>query len=140
MATALQHSSLDIVDIKPPSIEELTEVITTATFHPTLGHMFAFCTSKGSVRIGDMRDAAVCDRHCRSFKAEEPSAGAFFNEVVSSISDVKFARDGRFFVTRDYLNVLVWDLHMETRPVRRIAGARCCACQAVRPVRERLDL
>jgi len=38
---------------------------------------------------------------------EDPSSRNFFSEIISSVSDVKFSNDGRYLVTRDYLNVKV---------------------------------
>lgn len=55
----------DIVDIKPANMEELTEVITSAEFHPQHCHTFAYSSSKGSIRLCDMRQAALCDRHSK---------------------------------------------------------------------------
>lgn len=61
---SLVHLS-DIVDIKPANMEELTEVITSAEFHPQQCHTFAYSSSKGSIRLCDMRLAALCDKHCK---------------------------------------------------------------------------
>lgn len=44
----------------------------------------------------------------------------FFTDIVTSISDVKFSPDGRYFVTRDYLTLQVWDTHMEAKPLKVI--------------------
>src|SRR5580698_8171563 len=70
---------IDIVDIKPVNMEELTEVITATEFHPT---------------------------NC--------------NEIMSSISDVKFSHDGRYILSRDYLSLKIWDVNMESRPLKTI--------------------
>ena len=59
------NSALDIVDIKPANMEELTEVITAAEFHPLECNIFAYSSSKGTVRLCDMRKAALCDRHSK---------------------------------------------------------------------------
>lgn len=56
----------DIVDIKPANMEELTEVITAAEFHPIECSTFAYSSSKGTVRLCDMRQSALCDRHTKS--------------------------------------------------------------------------
>lgn len=48
---------------------------------------------------------------------EDPSNRSFFSEIISSISDVKFSNSGRYMISRDYLSVKVWDLHMETKPI-----------------------
>ena len=56
---------LDIVDIKPVNMEELTEVITCAEFHPTNCNMFVYCSSKGIIRLNDMRMNALCDNRAK---------------------------------------------------------------------------
>lgn len=42
---------------------------------------------------------------------------SFFSEIISSIADAKFSRDGRYVFSRDYLTLKVWDTHMESEPV-----------------------
>ena len=37
--------------------------------------------------------------------------------LSKKISDVKFSTSGRYMISRDYLWVKIWDLHMETRPI-----------------------
>ena len=55
----------DIVDIKPANMEELTEVITAAEFHPTECNLFVYSSSKGTIRLCDMREQALCDQHAK---------------------------------------------------------------------------
>jgi len=55
----------DIVDIKPANMEELTEVITAAEFHPNQCNTFVYSSSKGSIRLCDMRTSALCDNHSK---------------------------------------------------------------------------
>lgn len=108
--------SFNIVDIKPPHMEDLTEVITSAEFHPRHCNIFAYSSSKGCIRLADMRAAALCDAHAKSFE-ESDGQRTFFSEIISSISDVKFSRCGGFLLSRDYMTVKLWDLRMEDRPV-----------------------
>jgi hypothetical protein len=42
-------------------MEELTEVITTAAFHPAQCNLFMYASSKAAIRVGDLRVGAVCD-------------------------------------------------------------------------------
>ena len=56
---------LDIVDIKPVNMEELTEVITAAEFHPIHCNLFMYSSSKGTIKLSDMRTAALCDQHAK---------------------------------------------------------------------------
>nr|XP_058910964.1 serine/threonine-protein phosphatase 2A 55 kDa regulatory subunit B delta isoform isoform X5 [Kogia breviceps] len=110
--------SFNIVDIKPANMEELTEVITAAEFHPHQCNVLVYSSSKGTIRLCDMRSSALCDQHSKFFEEpEDPSSRSFFSEIISSVSDVKFSHSGRYMMTRDYLSVKVWDLNMESRPV-----------------------
>lgn len=66
----IQDQSFNIVDIKPANMEELTEVITAAEFHPQSCNWFMYASSKGTIKLADMRESALCDQHakrtCRS--------------------------------------------------------------------------
>lgn len=58
---------------------------------------------------------------CIVFEEEEdPSNKSFFSEIISSVSDVKFSKDGRYILSRDYLTLRIWDINMESRPVKTI--------------------
>ena len=46
-------------------MEELTEVITSAEFHPVQCNLFMYSSSKGTIKLGDMRNAALCDTHAK---------------------------------------------------------------------------
>ncbi|KAH7284678.1 hypothetical protein KP509_34G066300 [Ceratopteris richardii] len=112
------NQSFNIVDIKPSNMEDLNEVITSAEFHPVHCNTLAYSSSKGTVRLVDMRDSALCDKHAKLFEEREVSgSGSFFTEIIASISDLKFARDGRHMLTRDYMTIKLWDINMESAPV-----------------------
>jgi serine/threonine-protein phosphatase 2A regulatory subunit B len=51
---------------------------------------------------------------------EDPTNRSFFSEIISSISDVKFSHDGRYILARDYLSLRIWDVNMESRPLKTI--------------------
>ena len=117
------------------------QVITASEFHPRECNLFVYSSSKGTIRLCDMRQAALCDTHAkRKFmeddaarqkkpddnaflliavfeEPEDPTNRSFFSEIISSISDVKFSNSGRYMISRDYLSVKVWDLHMESKPI-----------------------
>ncbi|KAJ3117863.1 protein phosphatase 2A regulatory subunit cdc55 [Phlyctochytrium bullatum] len=96
----ISDQSFNIVDIKPVNMEELTEVITASEFHPIHCNLFMYSSM---------------------FEEEEdPQNKSFFSEIISSISDLKFSRDGRYILSRDYLTLKIWDLNMETKPVQTI--------------------
>ncbi|XP_076960305.1 serine/threonine protein phosphatase 2A 55 kDa regulatory subunit B beta isoform-like isoform X1 [Bidens hawaiensis] len=114
----ISNQSFNIVDVKPANMEDLTEVITSAEFHPTHCNTLAYSSSKGSIRLIDQRQSALCDRHSKLFEEHEsPGSRSFFTEIIASISDIKFARDGRYILSRDYMTLKLWDINMDSGPV-----------------------
>ncbi|PWZ23327.1 Serine/threonine protein phosphatase 2A regulatory subunit B beta isoform [Zea mays] len=104
----------NIVDMKPADMEDLVEVITTAEFHPSSCSMLAYGSSSGLVRLVDLRRSALCDH---SDRENRPQPSTFFSEIISCITDLKFTGDGEHLLTRDYMNLKLWDLRVETSPV-----------------------
>jgi hypothetical protein len=52
------------------------------------------------------------------FEESEPlGTRSFFTEIIASISDIKFARGGRYILSRDYMTLKLWDVNMEAAPV-----------------------
>ncbi|KAI3684203.1 hypothetical protein L6452_33424 [Arctium lappa] len=114
----ISNQSFNIVDVKPANMEDLTEVITSAEFHPTHCHTLAYSSSKGSIRLIDLRQSALCDKHSKLFEEQEaPGSRSFFTEIIASISDIKFGRDGRYILSRDYMTLKLWDINMDSGPV-----------------------
>ncbi|KVH98928.1 Protein phosphatase 2A, regulatory subunit PR55 [Cynara cardunculus var. scolymus] len=89
----------NIIDMKPPNMDDLTEVITSAEFHPLHCNLLAYSSSRG------LHDA------------EPRGQKTFFTEIIASISSIKFAPDGRHILSRDYMNLKFWDMRMPTSPV-----------------------
>lgn len=117
----IEDQSFNIVDIKPANMEELTEVITSAEFHPLDCNLFMYSSSKGMIKLNDMRMNSLCDNHAKIFEEYmDPSNHNFFTEITSSISDVKFSSNGRYIASRDYMTVKIWDINMETEPIKTI--------------------
>ncbi|KAL8254389.1 hypothetical protein R6Q59_032610 [Mikania micrantha] len=114
----ISNQSFNIVDMKPANMEDLTEVITSAEFHPSHCNMLAYSSSKGSIRLIDLRQSALCDTHIKLFQEHEaPGSRSFFTDIISSISDIKFAKGGRYILSRDYMTLKMWDINLGSRPV-----------------------
>ena len=75
----IQDQSFNIVDIKPANMEELTEVVTAAEFHPQYCNWFMYASSKGTIKLADMRESALCDQHV---KRENPTSFSSINIVL----------------------------------------------------------
>ncbi|KAG9151027.1 hypothetical protein Leryth_003130 [Lithospermum erythrorhizon] len=114
----ISNQSFNIVDVKPTNMEDLTEVITSAEFHPSHCNMLAYSSSKGSIRLIDLRQSALCDSHSKLFEEQEsPGSRSFFTEIIASISDIKFTKNGRYILSRDYMTLKLWDINMDSGPV-----------------------
>lgn len=114
----ISNQSFNIVDVKPANMEDLTEVITSAEFHPTHCNTLAYSSSKGSIRLIDLRQSALCDSHAKLFEEQEaPGSRSFFTEIIASISDIKFGKEGRYILSRDYMTLKLWDINMDSGPV-----------------------
>lgn len=115
---AVNNECFNMVDLKPSNMEDLSEVITASEFHPTHCNTFIYGSSKGCVRMGDMREAALCDQHSKSFQVRPEVEGkSFFSEIISSVSDIKFSPDGTHILSRDFMTLKLWDVRVETKPV-----------------------
>ncbi|XP_059640257.1 serine/threonine protein phosphatase 2A 55 kDa regulatory subunit B beta isoform-like isoform X2 [Cornus florida] len=102
----------NIIDMKPLNMDDLTEVITSAEFHPLHCNLLAYSSSRGFIRLVDMRQSAVCDHSARILQDGEcRGSKSFFTEIIASISDIKFATDGRHILSRDYMNLKFSDLY-----------------------------
>lgn len=126
---SIPNQSFNIVDIKPTNMEELTEVITCAEFHPINCNYFMYSSSKGTVKLCDMRINSLCDNFSSTSSNSntkifeeyiDPINHNFFTEITSSISDIKFSPNGRYIVSRDYLTVKIWDINMSNKPLKTI--------------------
>jgi serine/threonine-protein phosphatase 2A regulatory subunit B len=59
------NESFNIVDIKPSNMDDLNEVVTSASFHPHQCNTFMYSSSRGIIKLVDMRQNALCDRHSK---------------------------------------------------------------------------
>ena len=76
--------SFNVVDIKPSTLEELTEVITAAEFHPHSCNVFVYSSSRGTIRLADMRESALCDRPSKgACVGARPAISYYFPLVLS---------------------------------------------------------
>ncbi|XP_071703640.1 serine/threonine protein phosphatase 2A 55 kDa regulatory subunit B beta isoform-like [Rutidosis leptorrhynchoides] len=108
----------NIINMKPSNMDDLTEVITAAEFHPMYCNLLAYSSSRGFIRLVDMRQSALCE-HSATLLQDVESRGqkTFFTEIVASVSSIKFATNERQILSRDYMNLKLWDMRMSTAPV-----------------------
>lgn len=110
----------NVVDIKPENMDDLTEIITSSDLNPKNCNDLIYSTSRGTIRLVDLRDSAICDTYHKIFEDSVPEVTGYFQELVSSISHVKFSPCGRFIASRDYLTTKIWDVRNEKQPLNCI--------------------
>lgn len=114
----VMNESFNIVDMQPSNMDELTEVITSALFHPSHCNIMAYSSSKGTIRLTDLRASALCHSHSKIFEVQRPQQNhSFFSEIVANVTDIKFTPNGNEIIARDYLSVKHWDLRNESAPL-----------------------
>lgn len=74
----------NVVDLKPPIIEQLSEVITHVTYHPVRSDIFLFSSSKGYISHCDLRVNSMFDKYSTKFMLnEDPSRKHFFTDIIN---------------------------------------------------------
>ncbi len=116
-------TTFSIVDIKPPNIDDLNEVITHAEFHPTVQEMFLFSSSKGQTHVCDIRQNSDFEKCAIKLEVPiDPAKKHFFSEIISSVSSANFhPTDNNYIACRDYLTCKVWDVRNTVKPVKSLA-------------------
>lgn len=113
----VSNQSFTIVDLKPSNMEDLAEVITCARFHPVHCHLLAYSSSRGVIRLCDLRQGALCDNPVLVFMDPSLSQNSgFFADIIASLSDFRFGNASHYLLARDYLTLKVWDVRMGDRP------------------------
>lgn len=114
-----------IVDLTPLSgrMEDVSQLITTAGFHPSHGSLFFMGRSNGLVSVGDLRDPP--SRKPRTFGVNIQLQSSHntvqhdeHNDILTSISSAAFLGDN-FVVTRDFLELKLWDMRNPGSPVAK---------------------
>jgi len=115
------NEAYNIVDLKPDNLEEISEVITSSKFHPTSNNLFLYSTSKGVVKVGDLRKSSQCEKTAITLESKESSANKnFFTDIIVSICDANFSKNGKYVFARDFCTVKVWDLANTSKPLANI--------------------
>ncbi|KAL9680527.1 hypothetical protein QQ045_018407 [Rhodiola kirilowii] len=114
----ISGQTFNIVDLKPTDTDHVSEMIRTAEFHPAHCNILAYGTSKGLIRLNDLRQSPICDRNGTLFaqRGHRSSRNAAM-EIASSIADIKFKNDARHMITRDYMSLKLWDINMNSGPI-----------------------
>lgn len=114
----VSDKSFTLLDISPKNINEISEVITTAKFDPFVDSTFACGTSKGVIKLCDLRANSKVTGPALHLEDEAAKASKnFFTELVSSISDLNYGRDSNFVISRTLLNANIWDRRAPKAPL-----------------------
>ncbi len=111
-----------MVNLKPPNIEELAEVITHMEYHPKRSDVFLFSSSNGYINLCDLRMSSQFNNFATKIKfKEDPSRQHFFTDIINSIGMARFApTSDNYLFSRDYLSVHIWDVRNNSQPVQTL--------------------
>jgi len=112
-------TAFNIVDLKPPNIQSLPELITHVEYHPRRSDVFLFSSSGGYISYCDLRVSSQFDQCSIRFQnTKNPSRVHFFQDIIDSTSRAKFApTSDNYLFSRDYLSVNIWDVRNNSLPV-----------------------
>ncbi|KAG5470568.1 hypothetical protein LSCM1_01812 [Leishmania martiniquensis] len=115
-----------IADLRPPSgaLDEVEELVTAASFHPTHSSLFLLTRSSGILNIGDLRDPPSRENRKYAISSQlttqqNPFCCQAYDEILCSISGASFLGPDHV-VTRDYLSLKLWDLRKPDQPCAMI--------------------
>lgn len=112
-----------IADLTPSSgkMDDVTQLLTVASFHPWHASLFLVGRSNGQMSIGDLRDPP--SRHSRQYSVNFqmlPEHNLIqhdeHNDILISISSASFLGNHNI-VSRDFLSLKLWDDRNPSRPV-----------------------
>ncbi|KAK2944609.1 putative Serine/threonine-protein phosphatase 2A 55 kDa regulatory subunit B delta [Blattamonas nauphoetae] len=110
----------NVVDIKPDNMDDITQVITCSSMHPTHENIFMYSTSKGIIRLCDLRQKSNFDDPSAELIDSSPSTRTQpqpSEDIAAFICDSQYSSDGQLIVSRDYFNIRIWDPRMTNRTV-----------------------
>jgi len=77
-----------LLDLRPNKMDELSEVITSATFHDTETSLMMYSTTKGNVKICDLRQSHDVNEPVLVFESENLlDCESYYHELLLSCLD-----------------------------------------------------
>ena len=101
--------------------------------HPISDSLFVYGMSKGSLKLGDLRQSAHLNNGGVTF-GEVPNHKNYIYELLANYTDVSFLRNGKYIATRDCLTVKLWDVCNAKKPINTIMlndGIKSKLCEMV---------
>ncbi|EGG22953.1 hypothetical protein DFA_05083 [Cavenderia fasciculata] len=112
----VNQQCFNIINLKPTNIQLLNEVIRVTEFHPQHCNQLVYGTSRGSVKLCDLRTSALCNDFSKVYVPQQINESTF-SDYLNSILDLRFSPDGRYFATRNLESLSIWDMNMENQPI-----------------------
>lgn len=86
--------------------------------HPTSDTIFAYGMNTCELGLCDVRVSGSTG--VLGFGMETRSMKNFFTDMVASVGGIDFLKNGRCIISREYLNIKVWDMANTKQPIQNI--------------------
>ena len=104
-----------LYDMTPSCIASIQEAITTTIFHPQHCYELLWGTTKGSICIADLRCAPRVTSH-KTFSTSMKRPRKY-DGITKVISDACYLDCGTKCLSRDYVDMTLWDTRFEAKPI-----------------------
>lgn len=105
-----------IADYQPARIQDLSEVLLSATFHRTNPSLLAMTSTAGFIRIGDLRIRATAMPPVAEMRHNCPQRNPYTAQLAS-VTGADFSEDEHLVFARDIQSVAIWDLRSTRDPL-----------------------
>lgn len=107
----------NIISLESP--DENAERITTSCYSPYDSSLFAYGTSKGNIRLCDLRINSDTLKSVTNFRDENSNLNkTIFANQLLSVHDINFKLSNEYlFASRHYLSVNLWDRRKQNEPL-----------------------
>lgn len=87
--------------------------------HPKSDSIFVYGMNRCELGLCDIRVSPNTGK-VLDFGLETRSMKNFFTDIIATVGDVNFTENGKYMISREYLNVKIWDMTNTKKPLHNI--------------------
>lgn len=87
--------------------------------HPKCDSIFVYGMNKCQLGVCDVRMSGKKNKVV-DFGVESRSMKNFFSDMIASVTSVEFMQNCKYIISREYLNIKIWDITNPKKPMYNI--------------------